>query len=66
MPQMVVWPFMARTMVEERRNVKPSSASAAAGGPQNLKGLKGVTRTLRPVRRIVAKPNTAWLPNRRG
>jgi hypothetical protein len=30
MPQMVVWPFMARTMIEDARCVKAAGTGAAA------------------------------------
>jgi hypothetical protein len=33
MPQMKVWPFMARTMVEESHGVKPLLGVAAAAAP---------------------------------
>jgi hypothetical protein len=33
MPQMKIWPFMTRTMVEESHGVKPLLAVAAAAAP---------------------------------
>jgi hypothetical protein len=44
MPQMSLWPFMARTMVEDVHGVKPLPFVAAPLCRQNARHLKGIRR----------------------